>query len=184
MCTQLMCLYRTATNMTKKTSTDTAANGNNKENQLGTSGDGTGGGGYGEEQNPSEAKEGHNVENYDARQARKCTKKKEQVDSFQEWPVKAIEVPQVQVESSVPTPTPKHEYLDIAFEAMAFNMRDVLSKEEIIDLVEDLENLVSKACREKRWMEMVKNLTVPPQHPLQDKMYGSTRTHGCSSTVQ
>ena len=67
-----------------------------------------------------------------------------------------------------PPPPPKHEYLDVALEAMAFKIK-VLSKEEIIDVVEDLENLVSRACREKRChMEMVKNPAEPEQHPLQN----------------
>ena len=80
-----------------------------------------------------------------------------------------IEVPQPQVDVGPPPPPAKCEYLDVALEAMAFKMREVLSKKEIIDVVEDLENLVSRACREKRCcMEMVKNPAVPPQHPLQE----------------
>ena len=52
---------------------------------------------------------------------------------------------------------------------MTFKIREVLSKEEIIDVVEDLENLVSSACSEKRCqMEIVKNPAVPAQHPLQE----------------
>ena len=80
-----------------------------------------------------------------------------------------IEVPQPQVDVGPPPPPPtKRKYLDVALEAMAFKIREVLSKEEIIDVVEDLENLVSRACTEKRcWMEMVKNPAVPAQHPLQ-----------------
>ena len=37
-----------------------------------------------------------------------------------------------------PPPPPKHEYLDVGLEAMAFKIREVLSKEEIIDVVRDL----------------------------------------------
>ena len=79
-------------------------------------------------------------------------------------------MPQPQVDVGLPPPPPpKREYLDVALEAMAFKIREVLSKEEIIDVVEDLENLVSRACREKRhWIEMVKNPAVPAQHPLQE----------------
>ena len=140
-------LYRTITNVTKKAPLDTAANAKNKENESGTSGAGPGG--VGQEENPGEPEEGHNAENYNARQARKCTKKKEQVDVFQERLLMVIETPQPQVELAPPSPLAKHEYLDVSFEAMAFKM-EVLSKDEIMDVVEDLQNLVNRACREKR----------------------------------
>ena len=157
--------------MNKKSATSTASDGNNKENQPGTSGVGDAGTGAGAPEKDAETEEAHNAENYDARQARKRSKKKEQVDSFQERLLKAIE-PQAQVD--VPPPPPQqHEYVDVALEAMSFKMKEVLSKEEIIDLMEDLENLVSRACREKRRrMELVKNPNVPPQHPLPEQMYG------------
>ena len=48
-----------------------------------------------------------------------------------------------------PPPPAKRDNLDVALEAMAFKMREVLSKEEIMDVVEDLENVVSRVCREK-----------------------------------
>ena len=68
-----------------------------------------------------------------------------------------------------PPPPTKPKYLDVALEAMAFKIREVLSKEEIIDVVEDLENSVSRACREKRrQMQMVKIPAVPAQHPWQE----------------
>ena len=166
-----MFLFRTVTNIAKKSSADAGRNAN-KENEASTSG--CAGGGAGEvEKERLETEEAHNADNYDARQARKCTKKKDQVDAFQEQLLKAIEVPQPQVDVGPPPPPAKHEYLDVALEAMAFKMREVLSKEEIIDVVEDLENLVSRACRDKRHrMEMVKNPAVPAQHPLQEaQMY-------------
>ena len=81
--------------------------------------------------------------------------------------LKAIEAPpppqeQVPLDSSV-----KREYIDVAFEAMSFKMKEILSKEEIMDLVEDLQQLVNRACREKRrCMELVTNPPLPPQHPL------------------
>ena len=62
--TNLMCLYRTVINMSKTASTDMAANGNNKENQPGTSG--AGGGGGAEQQNPPEPEEDHNADDYNA----------------------------------------------------------------------------------------------------------------------
>ena len=164
---------RTVTNVNKKSSTSTASDGNNKENQPGTSGVGDGGAGAAavQQEKDAETEEPHNAENYDARQARKRTKKKEQVDAFQERLLKAIE-PQAQVNVPAPAPPPKCEYVDVALEAMSFKMKEVLSKEEIIDLVEDLKNLVSRACREKRrHMELVATPNVPPQHPLQEPMY-------------
>ena len=155
------------TNIAKKSSADAGRNAN-KENDAGTSGGAGGGAGEGEQERLE--KEAHNADNYDARQVRKCTKKKDQVDAFQERLLKAIEVLQPQVDvGPPPAPPPKCEYLDVALEAMAFKIREVVLKEEIIDVVEDLENLVSRACREKRCrMEMVKNPAVPVQHPLQE----------------
>ena len=160
------------TNIAKKSSADARRNAN-KENEASTSGcAGGGAGGAGEvEKERPETEEAHNADNYDARQARKHTKKKDQVDAFQEQILKAIEVPQPQVD--VGPPPAKCGYLDVALEAMALKMRAVLSKEDIIDVVEDLENVVSRACREKRrHMEMVTNPAVPAQHPLQEaQMY-------------
>ena len=153
------------TNIAKKSSADAERNAN-KENEASTSGGAGGGAGEVEKERP-ETEEAHNADNYDARQARKCTKKKDQVDVFQERLLKAIEVPQPQVDVGPPPPPPKCEYLDVDLEAMTFKMREVLSKEEIIDVVEALENVVSRACTEKRHrMEMVKNPAVPAQHPL------------------
>ena len=165
---------RTVTNVNKKSTTSTASDGNNKENQPGTSGVGDGGADTAavEQEKNAETEEAHNAKNYNARQARKHTKKKEeQVDAFQERLLKAIEL-QAQVDVPAPAPPRKHEYVDVDLEAMSFKMKEVLSKEEIIDLVEDLENLVNRACREKRrQMELVATPNVPPQHPLQEPMY-------------
>ena len=75
-------LFRTVTNIAKKSSADAERNAN-KENEASISGSGGGGAGEVEKERP-ETKEAHNVDNYDARQARKHTKKKDQVDAFQE----------------------------------------------------------------------------------------------------
>ena len=159
------------TNVTNKASSETTSTSTcNKENEPSTSGtSGTSGG----SDVDNTGAEGHNADNYDARQARKrSTKKRKQVDAFQERLLKAIEVPQPHVVEQIPQP--KHEYLDAAFKAMAFKMKEVLSKDEIMDLVEDLEQLVNRACREKRRrMEMVTNPLVPPQHPLTEQMYSA-----------
>ncbi|MCG8621872.1 MAG: hypothetical protein MJE68_07740, partial [Proteobacteria bacterium] len=119
----------------------------------------------------------------DSRQARKRnTKKKEQLDLFQERVIKALE-PQPQPEQvAVPV---KREYLDVALEAMSFKMKEVLSSAEIMDLVEDLEQLVNRACREKRRrMEMVANPPLPAQPPLQDQMYTGGPTGPMAVPVQ
>ena len=63
---------------------------------------------------------------------------------FQERLFKAIETSQPRVELPPPPPT-KHEYLDLAFETMAFKMKKVLLKEEIMDVVEYLQNLMNRA---------------------------------------
>ena len=144
-------------------------NNNDENNRPGISG----GGGGDTDEHPAEAEtEGYNAENYDSRQARKQSKKRDQSDSFQERLLKAIEAPppppeQVSSDSSV-----KREYIDVAFEAMSFKMKEIFSKEEIMDLVKDLQQLVNRACREKRHhMDIVTNPPLPPQHPLQEQMY-------------
>ena len=121
-------MYRTVTNVTNKASSETTLTSTgNKENEPSTSGSGTSGGANVD----NTGAEGHNADNYNARQARKrSTKKREQVDAFQERLLKAIEVPQPQVVEQIPQP--KHEYLDAAFKAMAFKMKEVLSKDEIM----------------------------------------------------
>ena len=176
---------RTVTNHKRKAtnaaSTAPAAGNNtnnNNENEPGTSG---GPATDGDQDDPPE--EGHTVDNYDSRQARKRnTKKKEQLDLFQERVIKALE-PQPQPEQvAVPV---KREYLDVALEAMSFKMREVLSSAEIMDLVEDLEQLVNRACREKRRrMEMVANPPLPAQPPLQDQMYTGGPTGPMAVPVQ
>ena len=65
----------------QETSVDAPGNAN-KENEAGTSG--VGSGGDGQQERLAEAEEAYNADNYYARQVRKCTKKKEQVDAFQE----------------------------------------------------------------------------------------------------
>ena len=113
--------------------------------------------------------EGYNAENYDSRQARKQSKKRDQSDSFQERFLKAPPPPPEQVPSDSSV---KGEYIYVAFEAMSFKMKEILSKDEIMDLVEDLQQLVNRACREKRRrMDLVTNPPLPPQHPLQEQMY-------------
>ena len=77
-----MFLFRTVTNIAKKSSADAGWNAN-KENVASTSG--CAGGSAGEvEKEKLETEEAHNADNYGARQARKHTKKKDQVDAFQE----------------------------------------------------------------------------------------------------
>ena len=99
--------------------------------------------------------------------------------------LKAIEVLPPPPPEQVPSDSIKREYIDVAFEAMSFKMKEILSKEEIMDLVKDLQQLVNRACREKRCcMELVTNPPVPPQHPLQEQMYAGVRFPcGCLPVV-
>ena len=77
-----MFIFKTVTNIAKKSSADAGQNAN-KENEATTSGCAVGGAGEVEKERP-ETEEAHNADNYGARQARKHTKKKDQVDAFQE----------------------------------------------------------------------------------------------------
>ena len=53
-------------------------------------------------------------------------------------------------------PTEPEEYVDLALAAISRKMKDTLSKNEIMDLVEDIQQIVNRACREKRRrMELV-----------------------------
>ena len=97
-----MFFFRMVTNIAKKSSADAGRNAN-KENEASTSGCAGGGAGEVEKERP-ETEEAHNADNYDARQARKHMKKKDQVDAFQEQLLKAIEVPQPQVDVGPPPP--------------------------------------------------------------------------------
>ena len=49
----------------------------------------------------------------------------------------------------VPEP-PKKDYIESALVTVALQMKENLSHNEILDLIEDIQGLVNRACREKR----------------------------------
>ena len=85
-----------------------------------------------------------NAQNYDARKARHTTKRKQEIESFQQKLLKTLEGP------NKPAVVKKQEYVDVAFAAIAMKMKSTLSQAEIIDLVEDIQQIVNRACREKK----------------------------------
>ena len=60
------------------------------------------------------------------------------------------------------TPTEPQDYVDLAFTAMACKMKDTLNKNEIMDVVEEIEAIVNRACREKRRRMDLTGQQAPP----------------------
>ena len=85
-----------------------------------------------------------NAENYDAAKARK-SKKRTETEVWQDKILKCLEP--VDVPQAQPI---KKEYVDSAFETIALQMKQNLSNNEILDLVEDIQGMVNRACREKQ----------------------------------
>ena len=80
-------------------------------------------------------------------------------------------------------PTEPEEYVDLALAAISRKMKDTLSKNEIMDLVEDIQQIVNRACREKRRrMELVTQNppATPPvtPHTSTDTMFGGPGPQG------
>ena len=73
---------------------------------------------------------------------------------FQEKLLKTLEAPQ----------TPKQQdYLNMAMAAMVVKIKSVLSNNEIMNLMEELEEIVNRVCRQKRRRLEGQNPTVPIQ---------------------
>ena len=85
-----------------------------------------------------------NAENYDATKARK-SKKRTETEVWQDKILKCLEP--VDVSHAQPI---KKEYIDSALETIALQMKQNLPNNEILDLVEDIQGMVNRACREKR----------------------------------
>ena len=100
-----------------------------------------GGGGAGDN-----TEQGQSAQNYDARKAKNAkSKRREEIDNFQAKILKTLENP---IETA--TPAEPQDYVDLAFTAMGRKMKDTLNKNEIMDVVEEIEAIVNRACREKR----------------------------------
>ena len=90
--------------------------------------------------------QGQPAQNYDASKAKNAkSKRREEIDNFQAKILKTLENP---IETT--TPAEPQDYVDLAFTAISCKMKDTLNKNEIMDVVEEIEAIVNRACREKR----------------------------------
>ena len=64
----------------------------------------------------------------------------------------------------------KQEYVDLVLLAIALKMKSTLSQHEIMDLVEDIEMIVNRACREKRRRMQASENPPPPPPPVVPSM--------------
>ena len=157
----------------------------NNQNDKGANGDadagGAGTGPGGDNQQVQNDLNNTSAHNYDARtsenQSRSAVKCKEEIQMFQQKVLKTLEQPHPA------EPTEPEEYVDLALAAISRKMKDTLSKNEIMDLVEDIQQIVNRACREKRRrMELVTQnppalLPVTP-HTSTDMMFGGPGPQG------
>ena len=156
----------------------------NNQNDEGANGDADAGGagaGAGGDNQQGQNNPNTNAHNYDAHtsknQSRSAVKHREEIQTFQQKVLKTLEQLHP-VEFAEP-----EEYVDLALAAISRKMKDTLSKNEIMDLVEDIQQIVNRACREKRRrMELVtQNLPVPPPvtpHTSTDTMFGGAGPQG------
>ena len=167
--------YRTMTNVPRR----------NNQNDEGANGDadagGVGAGAGGDNQQGQNDPNNTDAYNYDARtsknQSRSAVKRREEIQIFQLKVLKTLEQPHPA------EPTEPEEYVDPALAAISRKMKDTLSKNEIMDLVEDIQQIVNRACREKRRrMELVtQNPPAPPPvtpHTSTDTMFGGPGPQG------
>ena len=100
---------------------------------------------------PDPVENEHNEPNYEAKKARKSSKKQQLNETFQEKIIQAISAPMEPAVVSAPPPPPeKKEYVDLAFAALKSKMKSTLSDNEMMDAVEEVEQVVNRICREKR----------------------------------
>ena len=100
---------------------------------------------------PDPVENEHNEPNYEAKKARKSSKKQQLNETFQEKIIQAISAPiEPAVVSAPPPPPEKKEYVDLAFAALKSKMKSTLSDNEMMDAVEEVEQVVIRICREKR----------------------------------
>ena len=154
-------------------------------NQVQVTGDaGTEGGGdaatsTSTSENPEgNANETANAQSYDAKRSRNTSsssKRRQEMENFQNRLLKTLEGPGPG--PNEPGVVEKQEYVDVAFAAIAMKMKSTLSQNEIMDLVEDIQQLVNRACREKRRRMDLTAQQPPPPPPViastsTETMYG------------
>ena len=153
----------------------------NNQNDEGANGDADAGAGAGGDNQQGQNDPNTNAHNYDVHtsknQSRSAVKHREEIQMFQQKVLKTLEQPHPA------EPTELEEYVDLALAAISRKMKDTLSKNEIMDLVEDIQQIVNQACREKRRrMELVtQNPPAPPPvtpHTSTDMMFGGAGPQG------
>ena len=116
---------------------------------------GGGGGGDGPAEPQPSTSNGSN--GYDASKSRKKCKDKES-EPWQEKVLKFLEP----VDVAPVAPPPKKDYIDVALEAISVQCKENLNKNEILDVVDDIQQLVSRVCRDKRRREQLQRNPPPP----------------------
>ena len=86
--------------------------------------------------------EATNASNYDATKAQK-SKRKSDSEVWQDKILRCLEP------VDVPEPA-KKDYIDSTLGTVALQIKENLSHNEILDLIEDIQGIVNRACREKR----------------------------------
>ena len=158
---------RTVTNVPSNALT---SNNNNTKNDQDAGDAAAAAEGQDEVQPSTSTSKGNNVmqaSNYDATKARK-SKKRAKTEVWQEKKLRCLEP------VDVPQPeTPKQDYIDQALVTLGLQMRENLSKNEILDLIKEIQSTVNQVCREKcRRIEMSNQV---PRCRTR-----STGSHGCA----
>ena len=100
-----------------------------------------------------------NAQSYDAKKSQKSStgKRQQEMENFQQKLLKTLESP---------GELEKQEYVDLALLTIALKMKSTLSQHEIMDLVEDIEMIANRACREKRRRMQASENPPPPPPPV------------------
>ena len=86
------------------------------------------------------------------------------MEDLQSRILKTLENP---IEPVAPAPPPaEQDYVDLAFAAILRKMKDTLNNNEIMDLIEDIQSIVNRACREKRRRMDLTAQQPPPTPPV------------------
>ena len=143
--------HRTTTNVPTQRNPQQQDNGD-ADTGAGGAAEADGGGGG------DNMEEGQSAQNYNARKVKNAkSKRREEIDNFQAKILKTLENP---IETAAPAEP--QDYVDLAFTTIVRKMKDTLNKNEIMDVVEDIEAIVNRACREKRRRMDLTGLQAPP----------------------
>ena len=127
-------------------------NNNNNNDQAGGDAPPVERGQDAEPQSSTSKGETSNASNYDATKARK-SKRKSDSEVWQDNILRCLKP------VDVPEPA-KKDYIEPALGTVASQMKENLSHNEILDLIEDIQGMVNRACREKcRRIEMANQVS-------------------------